>query len=149
MQVPLSVCDVLQNYTRYREQMIEVRGEWTGPGLGPTTNCQPFKTTKTGDFVWLSGIWLVLPVQKNEIDTPANWAVEEPAYRRAADKLRATNLDKQEIIATIAGRLEANDLRHVVRRVDSNLLPYGYGHLGQFPAQLVISTIKDLEISPR
>lgn len=145
---PLDVCEVLQNLSRYRGQMITVRGEFVGNAIDGTT-CP---VLKTGDHEWHKGVLIDIPHESYApIDPPAAWKIELKNWDRAVEKWQA--LKKRwgggtPVFATIVGRLDTkSDPLEVPTLPNGNSLPWGYGHLGIYPARLVLFDIKDVEVS--
>ena len=148
---PLDVCQVLQNLGRYRGQMITIRGEFVGNAIaGP--GCP---VLKTGDHEWHNGILIDIPHESYAvIDPPAGWKIDLKNWDRALERwktLRKRGNDTP-VFATVIGRLDTrNEQLGVPERIpalpDTKIIPWGYGHLGFFPARLVLFEIKDVELS--
>jgi hypothetical protein len=135
---PLEVCDVLQDLSKHGGAVVEIRGEWDGAGL--MGNCPLPKTPRT----LLSGIVLELPQNLSEFDQKANWTVEVDAWNRevakAAELVRLAKGTRPALEATVVGRLDVRQF------VEDGL---GYGHLNQYPARLVIMSVKDISVVQR
>jgi hypothetical protein len=145
----LTVCEVLTDLQKYRGKIIQIRGRWLGTSLDGR-DCAPLRT---GDYMWESGIAIAMPswlILEKE-GTPATWSLDQRAYDRAERELRlqATRYNR-DIIVTFIGRLDAREEGLVTfRGGDEKLHGLGYGHLGVYPAQLVIVTVKDIVAVPK
>jgi hypothetical protein len=136
---PLSVCEVLQDLKTYRGQIIQIRGRWTGDSL--EGDCPT--SLKTGDYEWPSAVVLTQPNSSIvESEEPAKWKADMPAYRRALRELERRSQDS--VVATFVGRLDARDRLEVLTNNVPQPVPVGYGHLGTYPARLVIITVKEV-----
>jgi len=145
---PLDVCEVLQSLSRYRGRMITVRGEFVGNAIdGPAC-----AVLKTGDHEWHKSILIDIPHESyGFIDPPAEWKIDLKQWDSAVKKWQALRKrwgSATPIFATIVGRLDTrNELLGVPALPDTKLVPWGYGHLGMYPARLVLLEIKDIEVS--
>ena len=139
---PLTVCDVLKDLQEYRGKIVQIRGRWNGPILEGRA-CAPLKT---GDYEWPSGVAIQFPSSRTlEREEPVAWALDQEAYNQIErERLQALE-HTTEILATFIGRLDAREEGlQILRRPDGDVITNGYGHLGVYPAQLVIATVKDL-----
>jgi len=133
---PLTVCEVLQDLSSYRGKNIEIRGVWAGAYL--IDDCAQLKT---GGHIWPNAILTVEPDDVRTQD-PVSWRMDANAYRRAV-----RTMNRSTVRATFVGRLDARARLFVVTEGVPEPVPGGFGHLGQFPARLVIGTIKDVMTS--
>ena len=143
---PLTVCEVLEDLAAYRGKIIEVRGEWQGGYL--IDRCPPLRT---GNHTWPNAILTVQPDDfMVRIQEPVNWRMDADAYNRAdRDFIRAARSKEESVVkATFIGRLDARESLFLVTEGVPRPIPGGFGHLGVFPARLVINTVKDLVVSP-
>jgi hypothetical protein len=133
---PIGVCELLKNITQYRDRIVAVRGIYW---FGLRNSCsQPFVT---GEHTWPSALNLV------ESDSPPtdatlsfrtnqkSWDALEAFVRQQA---RAGN--RAEIWVTVVGKVRApaTYIRGKGRVVG------GYGHLGVFPAELVVKDVSNV-----
>jgi len=132
--------------------MITVRGEFVGDRIdGPTC-----PTLKTGDHEWHKSILIAIPDESDpRIDPPAGWKIDLKNWDKAVKEWQALRKRwgaSRPVFATIVGRLDIrNEQLGLPERVpalpDSKLIPWGYGHLGLHPAQIVLLDISDVKVS--
>ena len=142
-QSPLTVCDVLQSLDKYRGRIVEVRGEYDGGEL--RASCPPLKTE---GYIWISAIQLELP--QNSIvkeENPTQWTYDLSANQAAVDRglaMQRAGGAGTVVMATVAGRLDAREPLMVVTAPGREPTPIGYGHLGIYPARLILVRITDI-----
>jgi len=138
---PISICDLLQSVRSYRGKTVTVRGiYWSG--LRQTCT-QPFSTS---DHTWPSAINLV----DSDYVAGTEESVPFKTDRESWDKLDEIAIRegkagrREEIWVTVTGRLRAPE---AYIRKDGRVRG-GYGHLGVYPAELVVERVSDVEIRP-
>jgi hypothetical protein len=103
-------------------------------------NCPtPIKTEK---HEWPNSILLVNPISLGKNDQPANWSFMNPAdYEQL---FWGTLQNYRKMYATVSGRLDekAELLRY---QHTEETMPGGYGHLGYWPARIIMMEIKDIK----
>jgi hypothetical protein len=142
---PLKVCQVLESLKDYDNKIVEIRGEWSGNLTG---NCQ---TLKTGDYVWPNVIQIEFPYRAQLLGAPAAWEPPEPSLFRFAligawkqwEFLPEAKKGTTTVMATLVGRLDAGQ---PPLRLTRDGYPSGYGIQTIYPAQLVISELKDVKL---
>ena len=125
---PVSVCDLSKDYSAYRNKVVTVRGV-SYYGLRQTC------PQKCADHPWPSFLWL-RGAEAGVFD--ALGKIENSV------ELEAKKGKRFEIWVTVTGLLETRLLRGPCDKVGSNYI--GYGHLGAWPAQLVVKSISDIEV---
>jgi hypothetical protein len=141
---PISICEALENVTKYRGAVLEIRGEWIGGYL--IGDC---KALRTPHFTWLNAILIELP--ENVADHPferVEWKLAREEVDRAdreLARLLSLRRDRQKIEATVVGRLDSPT--ELERTETYGTFQNGYGHLNQYPARMVARTIKDVALS--
>lgn len=143
--VLLSVCDLSRDFAAYRGKMVAVRGVYY---YGLRQNCP--QTCANGP--WPSFLDLI----GNGYTPPGEPAVEftadEPSWA-ALDKVQqaverdAKQGKRVEIWVTVLGQVRASPHRSPGGPCD-RVVNGGYGHLGAFPAQLVVKRITNIEVVP-
>lgn len=139
---PISVCELFLNLTSYRHKLVAVRGIYWYGLRGP---CQ--ESFVTANHRWPKALnltatqdsnatGLALPFQTDH----ASWDELDRAIRRQAAAGR-----RAEIWVTVVGFVEAPE-RYV--RTDGQVVG-GFGHLGVFPAQLIVKHVADVVIQLR
>lgn len=143
---PVTVCEVLGDLQKYRGKIIQIRGRWLGTSLDGH-ECKPLRT---GDYGWESGIAIAEP-DWPILETPATWTLDRKALDRAEQEMRLQAIRyNKHVIVTFIGRLDAREEGlQTFRGGDGNLHGLGYGHLGVYPAQLVIATVRDIVPVPK
>ena len=133
-----SVCSVLKNLKKLDHRLVRIHGT-VHSGLEDYSlrdSCD-FRL-KTGAFTWPPAIWLTGPAMA---ESPIDFQPDMKSIQRLSDLLKAKTRDfSAEVAATVEGRLEAHPLRTGVGG-NGQVIGMGYGHLGGFPAQLVIKSV--------
>jgi hypothetical protein len=139
-----SVCEVSRDFARYRNQLLAVRGVYHD---GLRQQC----VQKCGVDGWPSSIWVVDTDQRLD-DPPVSFRTDQrsldalnKAVLVARDAARGGR--RVEVSATIIGVLRTRAHHSPLGpcdRVGSEL--YGFGHLGAFPAQLVVREVRNIRI---
>ena len=124
-------CDLSKDYGAYRDQWIAVRGVYY---YGLRQTCEQ----KCADRPWPSFIDLA-GARNGAFD--ALGKVEREVERKAKQGKR------YEIWVTAVGRLKTEARLSPLGPCDKAGSRYfGYGHLGAFPAQLVVESFHDIEV---
>jgi hypothetical protein len=137
---PVDVCTVLRTPNVYRGRMIAVRGiYWQGLREG----CPEIRL---GGRSWPAALNLVEAVGKQG-PTSALFETDRPSWdtldRLAIREAKAGR--QEEIWATVLGELRAPAT--YIR--DDGTTVGGYGHLGAFPAELIVKQVLATEILSR
>lgn len=138
---PITVCELLKNATSYRGKRVVIRGVYW---YGLRGSCaEPFVTRM---HQWPSAINLV----DSEFRHPNTDSVSFRTDRKGWDDLDELTIKegragrREEIWVTIAGLVRAPE--EYVRKDGS--LAGGYGHLGVFPAELVVEHVSEISVVP-
>ncbi len=127
----LSVCDLSKDYGAYRDKLVAVRGIYY---YGLRQTCQ--QTCASGP--WPSFLNLV---SADNVTWDALAKAEQTA------ELEAKNGKRFEVWVTAAGQLETRARLSPLGPCDKIGSRYsGYGHLGVFPAQLVVKFFSDIAV---
>ncbi len=127
----LSICELSKDYGAYRGKLVAVRGIYY---YGLRQTCQQ----KCADGPWPSFVTLV-GVGNNGFDGLAK--VEQTV------ELEAKKGKRLEIWVTAVGQLETMADLSPLGPCDKVGSRYqGYGHLGVFPAQISVSSFRDIEV---
>lgn len=126
-----TVCELSKNYGAYRDQMITVRGVYYyGLREACPSRCG---TGPWPSFIYLSG------------SENSDWAPLEKIEKTV--ELEAKKGKRFEIRVTVHGRLNTSATLSPGGPCDRIGSHYsGYGHLGMFPAELVVSSFSDIEV---
>lgn len=130
----MSVCDLSRDFTGYRDRMVAVRGVYF---YGLRQQCPG--TCATGP--WPSFIDLI----GSDAAGDAIWAEIDRAERSAEQKGKQGQ--RVEVWVTVRGTLKARDRRSPLGPCDI-ISQGGYGHLGAFPAQIVVEAFQDVQLVP-
>jgi len=119
-QSPVQVCEVLENLEKYKDKVIAVRGTFglqgdCKPPQGPTDPRYPAPGEQVVNSIWG--------------EFPPNAGFME-AFSEALRQYNLYSKQGYEPVATFVGRLEVKEFG---RR--------GFGHLGDFPARLLVTHI--------
>ena len=127
----LSVCDLSKDYGAYRDKLVAVRGVYY---YGLRQTCQ--QTCANGP--WPSFLDMV---GADDI----SW--EALARAEQSVELEAKKGKRLEIWVTAVGKLETRARLSPLGPCDKKGSRYlGYGHLGVFPARLVVRSFSEIEI---
>lgn len=133
-----SVCSVLRKLRKVHNQVVRVRGTVES---GLETYCLRDSCSsrlRTGSYTWPSAIWLA---GQALAESPIEFQPDTKSIQRLHDLLHERNHDfSAQVAATIEGKLEARPLRTGVGG-NGQAIGMGYGHLGGFPAQLIIKSV--------
>jgi hypothetical protein len=132
----LSVCDLSKDFARYGGKVIAVRGVYY---YGLRETC----SQKCASGPWPSFIDLVgtesVQDRSGFVTDDASWAALEDAQRTVEKEAKKGK--RLELWVTAVGRLRTSPRRS--RPCDR---APAFGHLGVFPAQLVIKSFSDIEV---
>ena len=127
----MSVCDVSRDFPGFRDKGLTVRGVYY---YGLRQECPQ----KCKGGLWPSFINL-------EGGTDATWAALAKAEREVETEAKRTG-KRFEIWVTVVGRFQTRAKRSPLGPCDRKTWGPGYGHLGVFPAQIVVESIRDIEV---
>ena len=131
----ISVCDLSRDFTAYRDRLVLVRGVYFS---GLRQQCP--QSCATGDwpsFVDLIGSGGEGDAARAELDK-----AKRTAEREAKQGKRV------EIWVTVRGNLKTSDHRSPAGPCD-RVANSGFGHLGAFPAQIVVEGFSDVQVVPK
>lgn len=147
---PLSVCAVLENVGKHNGRMVMVRGVLHqtprhGTSLGDESGGQGCSGLTGKRKEWTAALYLLWPSNPSvRVDFDRDLASEKEMDL----VLKAANLtNKDRVIVTLEGLLEARSNFQVFRQTDGQLYSTGYGSGGEYPAQLVIRRVVNTRIS--
>jgi hypothetical protein len=130
----MSVCDLSRDFYAYRGRLVTVRGVYF---YGLRQHCP--QTCAAGP--WPS----FLDLAGSDSAGDAIWAGVATAERTAAREAKEGR--RVEVWVTVRGRLKTSEHRSPVGPCD-RAVEGGFGHLGAFPAQIVVEAIEDIQIVP-
>lgn len=138
-QQATTVCELLKNPPAYRDQVVTVRGIYW---YGLRERCR--EQLVTGDHTWPSAIDMVDADSPVSDGVAAHFKTDSMSWERLDQAVRkvAASGKKREIWITVTGMIRAPVS---YRRRDGEIVG-GYGHLGVFPAQLVVKEIGDVAV---
>jgi hypothetical protein len=156
----LSVCELFKNLRSHAGEMISVRGTlYSGREVSALGgNCDTRFVTKyseselpeglprtESDYLWPTALNLADSSWVEKGAEPVDFRTDEESVQRVFALLRREKASGQdiEILVTVVGKLRMKDRYQVGKTPDGALLADGYGHLGTYPAQLVIKTMLD------
>jgi hypothetical protein len=131
--VVVSVCDISKDFSAYRDKFVAVRGVYY---YGLRQKCP--QTCATGP--WPSSIDLIGSATGRD-----PWADLDNVRRMV--ELEAKKGKRFEIWVTAVGQLKTHARRSFLGPCDEIGSRYsGYGHLGSFPAQLVVKHFINIQV---
>jgi hypothetical protein len=132
----MSVCELSKDFSRYRDKLVTVRGIYY---YGLRQDC----AYKCAGGPWPSfGRWPSFIDLEGGSD--ATWVALTKTDRRVEAEAKRTG-KRFEIWVTVKGRLNAKSMRSPFDPCDRNT--WGtYGHLGAFPAQITVESLRDIEV---
>jgi hypothetical protein len=167
----LSLCELFADLRSHSGKLVAVRGTLNiGPeayALGAhcdhkfitSYNWAPKlvglpELPPTGEYIWPTALDLKYSSFRQEgesqvdfkTDTTACLAVDR-AVQRGLSQIKAGQ--EPEIWVTVVGQLRLKAQYAVGKSSDGTLRGGGYGHLSQFPGQLVIKTMRDPVVRPK
>ena len=131
----MTVCDLSRDYAAYRDRVVTVRGVYF---YGLRQQCP--QTCATGP--WPSFMDLVVSGAAGE----TFFAVLDKAQRTAAQEAKQGR--RVEVWATVTGKLNAGAHRSPAGPCDP-VANCCFGHLGTFPAQIVVEAFGDIQLVPK
>ena len=150
-ETPLRVCEVLENLPRYRGKTITVRGmlyqsrEITA--LGDTPCKQPLMT---GDYQWPPALDLEYSSYRPSDESAVTFQTDLGNVDTTSAEIRTLRKKAPggDVWVTVVGYLRAKDKYNVFLGGDRKWHGQGYGHLGTYPAQLVIRRMYQASLTP-
>ena len=150
-ETPLRVCEVLENLPRYRGKTITVRGmlyqsrEITA--LGDTPCKHPMRT---GDHQWPPALDLEYSSYTPRGEAAVTFQTDLENVETTSAEVRALRekAPGRDVWVTVTGHLRARGKYNVSLGGDGKWHGQGYGHLGIYPAQLVIRKMYQAGLAP-
>ncbi len=135
-QEVLTVCDLSKDFAAYSDKLVAVRGIYY---WGLRQACpQKCAAGPWPSFLDLTGT--------GSAGSEANWGALDKAEQTA--ELAAKEGKRLDIWVTAVGQLRTRARRSplgLCDKIGSGWYP-GYGHLGAFPAQLVVQQFRDIQV---
>jgi len=125
----MSVCELSRDFFAYRDQVVTVRGVYY---YGLRQGCPQ----KCVNGIWPSFIDL-------EGGEQASWDALSKVDQRVEIEAKSTG-KRFEIWVTVTGRLRTRAKHSRLGPCDRKSWGLGYGHLGVFPARIVVETFGDI-----
>ena len=150
---PVTVCEALTDLDRYRGKVIAIRailrggrhGEFLQDGYGD----EPCQGVSKRGHAWPPAVAITQYTRGSDVeDGPATFESDTEEIRTALAKARSqvgqdSNL---AIVATFTGELRARKDIQIVRDPEGWYYGTGYGQSGQYPALLVLKTVRDVRV---
>ncbi len=130
----MTMCDLSRDFTAHRNRVVAVRGVFFN---GLRQACP--QTCATGP--WPSFVEII----GSDAAGDAIWAELAKAERTAEQEAKQGR--RVEVWVTVRGKLSASERRSPVGPCDP-VTNGGFGHLGAFPAQIVVEAFDDIQIIP-
>jgi hypothetical protein len=139
IEAPVTVCEVLKDPPRYRGKLVRVTGVYWN---GLRESCR--EPLVTGNHTWPSALNLAdtdFPASANET---VSFRTDQKSWKDLEEiVLREAKAGQhEEICVTLVGVLRAP--QSYIR--ENGQIVGGYGHLGVFPAELVVERVSGVTI---
>ena len=154
----VSVCDLFADLASHSGTRVKVRGilysSHEGFALGEKLCSKKFVTRYrsgpellglpelTSEYVWPTAINLKSASESTEEESVVR-VINMLKQARASQRSRNGNVDLR---VTVVGVISTKEHYDVALSANGELVASGYGHLGIYPAQLVIETMADPEV---
>jgi ankyrin repeat protein len=141
----IPICALFQNLSDWKGKRVAVRGEFvsTMEGWWISGDCRG--AFVTDGFRWPVVINLGVPAYHSK-ETSTLYEAKWPALSKG-ENLKG----KPDVIKTVTfvGALRLRSDYHVTCIPNGAYRAFGYGHLGNAAAELIVETIRDFELAPR
>ena len=150
---PVTVCEMLTNLDLYRGKIIAVRailrGGRHGEFLQDAYGDEPCEGVSKRGHAWPPAVAITQYTRGSDVeDGPATFESDTEEIRtalaEARDQVRVHS--GLAIVATFTGELRARKDIQIVRDPEGGYYGTGYGQGGQYPALLVLKTVRDVNI---
>lgn len=149
--VPVGFCDVLGHLSDHAGRRVTIRTQLVLTKEGTfMRDARCSQGPITAGFEWPPFIAWVFPSQKEVL--PAEYRFDNLAFSKFSEAVKATQMSPAAltVTATVSGILATEPNPKFIRGGDGSIKPAGFGHLGQFPAELLVESIRDwVVIAPR
>ena len=160
----ISICDLFKDLRSYAGKMISVRGmlSLSGEVFALGGECADKFTTKysstptvpglssiDSEFTWPTALDLVTTVLVEKGEKVTGFQTDDTLasiITRIRIEQARSGSQNIRVAATVLGELRLKDHYEVGRGGDGRLHGGGYGHLSAFPGQILIKSLKDVEI---
>ncbi len=149
----LTVCQLLKDLSSYQNRRIRLRavvGENTYHGdYLKDADQGAAETSCPGLRKWPAGIAVVWPKASAGTETPGASIPKKEQVARAWSAIdkHARDVMSRKVTAIFVGRIESRKgikILRIVERGEPLWIGDGYGHSGQFPAQLLVQSMTDV-----
>lgn len=142
----MSVCEVLPKLGSYRGKMVALRGRlYVGEEVFFLKGVDCPRTFVTDGHKWPPAIDLTGSDERIPSgERPIQFDTEEDAAKKLHEISQKARSGR-EVWVTVIGQLRVRK-KYVPVHTNYGILWNGYGHLGVYPAQLVIRTLKDVAV---
>jgi hypothetical protein len=149
----VTVCEVLTNLDLYRGKVIAVRailrGGRHGEFLQDADGDEPCEGISKRGRTWPPAVAITQYTRGSDIeDGPATFESETEEIRTALAEARnqVGRNSSLAILATFTGELRARKDIQIVRDPEGWYYGTGYGESGQYPALLILKTVRDVSV---
>ncbi|MEW5978839.1 MAG: hypothetical protein AB1898_23845 [Acidobacteriota bacterium] len=143
----LSVCHVFENLNRYQNKVIAVRSQVHRSSHGAwlwSKDCPG--SAKMTFFGTTAMIHLALPEDEVDGFPRVKFAIKPEGFNQLEKIMAVAENRNVKVTATFEGLLRIVRVFKPVGTLKSGYHANGFGHVGMFPAQLVIKDIKEVAI---
>ena len=141
----IPICTLFQNLSKWKGKRVAVRGEFvsTMEGWWISGNCQGVFITD--GYRWPVLINLGVPAYHSK-ETAELYQARWPAVSKGENFKGMPDAIKT---VTFVGTLRVRPDYHVTCIPDGTYRAFGYGHMNAAPAELIVDSIRNFELSPR
>jgi hypothetical protein len=154
---PVNVCELLSNIDRYQGKQVTVRGvfDWSRHGwiLMDNPDWRHCPAVEKQGHTWPPAIELRRFIKGSQLeDGPASFETDAQVEEILSKPQHIVKEqiekggEQLSIIATFTGELRSQKNMRIVGTKDDSYYGFGYGQAGQFPAQLVIKSVRDVKV---
>jgi len=159
----MSICDLFKDLRAYANKVISVTGQlYLGSEIfalagqcdgkfvtkfAPTPPAIRGARDLTQEYVWPTALYLADSSEVGTGDKPVAFVTDRKARDQVLGRIKSerSRLADREVrvLVTGVGQLRLKDQYYVGKAADGTLIGGGYGHLGIYPGELVIKTMRD------
>lgn len=141
----IPLCSLFQNLSNWKGKRVAVQGEFvsTMEGWWISGNCQG--AFVTDGYRWPVLINLGVPAYHSK-ETAELYQAKWPAVSKGENLKSMPDAIKT---VTFVGTLRVRSDYHVTCIPDGSYRAFGYGHMNAAPAELIVESIRNFELSPR
>jgi len=150
---PITVCEALTNINEHRDKIVAVRavllGGYHSEFLKDSESDEPCDGVKKKGYVGPPAIAITQYTESSDVEGgPVTFESKTEEIKSAlAEARKRVKADPSlAIVATFTGQLRARKDVRILRNPEGWYYGSGYGQNGQYPALLVLMTVRDVNV---